>query len=740
MKLADCGQERVQTTQTDRNRACDSKHFNGTRHALYTGVKLRIAFYLFLLALVTGAFAEQTIARYLDLPPEASPKVMAADSSGNLFIASSLLAPSGLYQARILKTGTDGRTLASMDLNMSSITAAAVTPKGNLLIAGGSWSTDFPLVSPVITKAGPNSALLVEIDSQLRNIVFSTRLGGTTGQGPGHGGTSIGALAVDPAGNIYATGSTADTDFPLTPGAFQTQPPTGGPWGTAGFAFLTEISADRKRLVFSTYFGGGAVLCNGGSHCIGVYAFTRGIALGIDSDGDITIAGPTDANDLPVTPGVLAPQCLCTSDAHGAFAARFKAGGSSLKWATYVPLGSSQFLPSTVSSMALDSSGNVVLAGITPTGFPVTPGAAQMNVPEPYSLSGFVAKLDSLGQRFLFATYFGAGTEGQQPEVPGMALDGQGAIWITGTSDPKALPHATAPFFGTAYVASLSADGSSVKAVVTAPEGAAGRALTVTPDGSVIALGSANSMLVTTPAAGPSLIAVTNSAAPQVSNVAVPYELISLYGIGLGPATPMNAQVVNGVVTTALDGVQVLFDGTPAPLLYAGPNQINAVVPREVWGRDTTALQVVTPTGTLQGPTMSIRSSDPAVFLIAGSNGVAAALNQDGSLNSEANPAAPGSVVSVWATGAGFLYFGRIDGAIVTDIPSPVLLPVSVLANPAKGGTYSLEILYAGDAPELVAGVVQVNFRLPGQVPPNGANLELQVGDVISPRFSVYVR
>jgi uncharacterized protein (TIGR03437 family) len=96
----------------------------------------------------------------------------------------------------------------------------------------------------------------------------------------------------------------------------------------------------------------------------------------------------------------------------------------------------------------------------------------------------------------------------------------------------------------------------------------------------------------------------------------------------------------------------------------------------------------------------------------------AAGLNQDGSLNSASNPAAPGSVVSVWATGGG--------------LP---LLPVSVLWGPG-----SLEVLYAGNAPGLVYGVVQINFRLPSQ--PNvypGPSFQIQIGDAVSAPFSIYI-
>src|SRR5208282_2969561 len=115
-------------------------------------------------------------------------------------------------------------------------------------------------------------------------------------------------------------------------------------------------------------------------------------------------------------------------------------------------------------------------------------------------------------------------------------------------------------------------------------------------------------------------------------------------------------------------GVQVLFNNVAAHLLYAGPHQINAIVPSSVFGQDTATVQIVTPNGTLTGPSLSVVLSEPEVFqntppMPAG--GAAIALNQDGSINSPDNPAAGGSIVTIWATGAGLLdNYGAQDGLI----------------------------------------------------------------------------
>jgi uncharacterized protein (TIGR03437 family) len=250
-------------------------------------------------------------------------------------------------------------------------------------------------------------------------------------------------------------------------------------------------------------------------------------------------------------------------------------------------------------------------------------------------------------------------------------------------------------------------------------------------------------------------VGVGNAAGNSVSNAIAPYELISLYGLGIGPQTTAGAQVVSGVVTNSLEGVQVLFDGTPAPLLYVGPTQINAVVPSEVYGQDTSTLQIVTPSGTVNGPTMSVRTSQPGVFV--GSGGIfftqsAAALNQDGSVNSASNPAALGSIVTVWASGAGISTYSRPDGTILLPEFSggAPTLQVAVYSFAQVGlyllggqpaGSLSLEVLYAGDAVGMVAGVTQINFRLPAQVESVG-NLAfgLQIGEAFSNSFAIYIK
>jgi uncharacterized protein (TIGR03437 family) len=497
--------------------------------------------------------------------------------------------------------------------------------------------------------------------------------------------------------------------------------------------------------------------CNGGSSCIGEYGNTSGTAITLDTTGAIVIAGGTTASQLPITPGTLGQQCGCEEIRAGGyissgFLAKFVPGGKQLDWATYVPL--TQLVPTpdyaiSISSVAIDAQGNVVFGGNAPPGLPVS-AALQASYPSANSYADygakFVSKVDPSASSFLFSTYVGEGV--WESPAGALALDAQGDIWFTGGSSPSLLPFPSSiPLLGSTYIAELSADGSSILTAITAPAGAAGQAIVIAPNGSPAVLGTAGSLLLDLPSQPASLVGIENSAGIQVLSNVAPNELLSLFGAGLGTANALGAQVVNGAVTTSLGGVQVLFNNVAGPLVYMGPNQINAIVPSGVFGQDTVSVQVVTPNGTLNGPTLSVVPSEPEVFQTGPPTpawGAAVALNQDGSLNSASNPAAGGSIVTVWATGGGLdSEFPAGDGIIATDLYTP-LLPVSVLstAYAYAAGLDSLEVLYAGSAPGTVRGVLQVNFRLPQILSGSDGQLtcQLQVGAAISSPFFVYVQ
>ncbi len=114
-----------------------------------------------------------------------------------------------------------------------------------------------------------------------------------------------------------------------------------------------------------------------------------------------------------------------------------------------------------------------------------------------------------------------------------------------------------------------------------------------------------------------------------------------------------------------LNGLQVLFNGAPVPLFYAGPNQINFQVPMAAPQSGTVEVQVLEPaTGRLLGDgTVEMQISVPGLFTQTGDGiGTASALNQDNTVNSQNNPAKQGTVIQLYGTGQGFVPGAPPDG------------------------------------------------------------------------------
>jgi len=219
------------------------------------------------------------------------------------------------------------------------------------------------------------------------------------------------------------------------------------------------------------------------------------------------------------------------------------------------------------------------------------------------------------------------------------------------------------------------------------------------------------------------------SAASFESGPVAPGELVTIFGSNLGPNTPAGAQITaDGLLATGLGQTQVLFDGIPSPLLYAGAGQVSAIVPYAVAGQTNTQLMVVNGGRVSATLSLTVTNSAPALFSADSTgHGQIAASNQDGSMNGVLNPAARGSIVVFYATGAGQTNPAGVDGLLATSVlPAPVLpVAVSIDGAPAL-------VLYAGAAPDLVAGVLQVNVFVPENISPGAVPLVLQVGSAAS--------
>ena len=192
-----------------------------------------------------------------------------------------------------------------------------------------------------------------------------------------------------------------------------------------------------------------------------------------------------------------------------------------------------------------------------------------------------------------------------------------------------------------------------------------------------------------------------------------------------GPVSPGEIVTIFGGSDLAAAS-DVRFNGITTPILYAGPGQINAIVPFGLDPSTSANLEVFTPGGSLGKLTLPAAAVSPALFTQSSNGtGPGAILNADYTENSYSNPAARGSIVMLYGTGFGAFIPATPDGQTASG-QARTALPVTAFI-----GGIGTDVFYAGAAPGLVAGVAQINLRVPGNVPPNpSVPVVLRIGGV----------
>jgi uncharacterized protein (TIGR03437 family) len=182
-----------------------------------------------------------------------------------------------------------------------------------------------------------------------------------------------------------------------------------------------------------------------------------------------------------------------------------------------------------------------------------------------------------------------------------------------------------------------------------------------------------------------------------------------------------------------------MFGSSQAPVLYSSDCQINAVVPFEAYPGFNT-LVTVESGGQALGPIkLPVVEAVPGIFTTSNSgSGQAAILNQDATVNTASNPASRGSIVSVYLTGAGavnpYINDGTL-GPLTPPFPAPV---ANITAN--VGGV-NAPVVFAGQAPGLIAGATQVNIQIPANAPVGAAiGIAINAGYYTSQSVTMAVR
>ncbi len=273
--------------------------------------------------------------------------------------------------------------------------ACALDNPGNTLVSGVTTSTNFPVSVGAFQTSlvGSMNAFVVKFD-QNGHRLWATYYGGS-------GSDGAYGITADINNNVFITGNTTSTNFPVSAGAFQTLY-----GGSSEDAFVVKFDPNGIRQ-WGTYCGGSG--------------YDIGNAVTTDYAGNVAITGYTNSNDFPVS---LAAFQTTFGGAYDAFVVKFDPNGNQL-WGTYFGGASND----ESFGISADSKGNIAFTGITySTNFPISAGCFQ-STPD----NGFVAELDPSGNR-LWATYYGM-------QGNGCAVDKSNNVVIAGVAgDAVATP------------------------------------------------------------------------------------------------------------------------------------------------------------------------------------------------------------------------------------------------------------------------------------------------------------
>jgi uncharacterized protein (TIGR03437 family) len=481
----------------------------------------------------------------------------------------------------------------------------ALTPQGQILVSGIASTSGFPHTSGAYSVPdSTNQWFLMELNAGASQVIFSAT---------GIGGSSI---ALDASGNIYLAGSSPGTDYPTTPGAYQTTLVQGQICSglcmvlvNGNLQHVTKVDPAASELIYST----------GLNDPTGAAGSTTNTGLAIDAAGNAYLTGTLLGAQYPLT-------VARTKDESG-YLTKLDPTGANVLFS--IPIGGG--------GVQLDSSGEVYVGGVVSTYSPPTdlyvPSTTPLAPPQIFSWipqpcwpdnvtaisEAYVMKVDPSSGKVLDGQWI----DGSAPGATAITL-AAGKLWITGQTpgpDVPFSPGVLAPqnlepgFLAGAYLSAVDFSGG----VKTGP------AIACVLDGGNLT---------------------------HVGPVAA-FQLLSIFGTNLGP------------------GASITFNGTPAQLLYVSASQINVAVPAPPIPLTPAALpSAVVMQLTVHGVTIQRQFpytvsnlnlfADLSPAQVSCPDGVTignpiqpVALNADGSPNSCGNPAKYGSTVSFFMHGVG---------------------------------------------------------------------------------------
>ncbi len=281
-----------------------------------------------------------------------------------------------------------------------------VDDSGAAYVIGGTDSSNFPTTEGAFQTTyggGVVDAFVAKLNAEGSGLLYATFLGGSD--------WDLGwGIAVDRSGAAYVTGDTYSSDFPTTPGAFQT---TGG--GVFRDGFVAKYNAEGSDLLYSTYLGG--------------RYDDFGKSIVVDGDGAAYVTGNTYSFDFPITARSFQTTYGGNVDA---FVAKYNAEGSDLLYSTF--LGGGDW--DVVHNIVVDGNGaTYVVGGTDSSNFPTMGRAFQTTYGG--NTDAFVAKLNANGTRLLYSTFLGGG---EYDFGSSIMVDEIGAALVTGLTGSDDFP------------------------------------------------------------------------------------------------------------------------------------------------------------------------------------------------------------------------------------------------------------------------------------------------------------
>jgi uncharacterized protein (TIGR03437 family) len=628
--------------------------------------------------------------------PNIQIKAAKVDSSGNIYIAGQTT--SGAYLSKLSSDGLTTFYAVMIGGSSTAATALGLDASGDLYVAGTTTASDFP-------NGGGATAFAVKLDGK-GNIVYSTGIGGTATTVPQ-------SVAVNSKGELIVAG--------LQTANAQTQP--------VPSLFLLKISADGSTTVSGPAGIGGLVT--------------------VDAQDNIYVVGvppSTQTAGPAATPGAFqgVPETyLCGCPFLGyicggnQFAASLSPDLSQTRFLTYV---TARF-GATPSYIALDPQGNILIAGTTiAPGYPTTPGSYQpiytaaarveetCGPPIPLEItspSGYVTLLKPDGSGLVFSTFFsGSNSDGLSFAAltsSGIYLGGQ-ASSVDLPGFDGGVPSACIPV---GFLTRMTLDGTAVTPTSTP----AGTPLAYDPTTSTLLYVFGSNLLRFDPTQSTPIACVLASADLTPVTATAPGELLTMYGRflylqqdGFGETTTITPE--QGVFPVTSQGLGVMSNQTPAPLLYLSEQQINFQTPYELSGAPQANLVLtyadVNGNNVSDSRTLDVAASSPVAFIpelapqAFPAENSPLALNSDGTVNSTSNPAASGSKVTIFLDGLGVTSPAPATGAVTTGSSIPLNVPLTI--TPYCSGTtcYPVPVsAVASTLPGSISGVTQVQLVMP---------------------------